>query len=168
MNPLSAAEYNGAASGLSLLPTAGALIGAPAKELWIFYNLIPIAGILTICLSLGGTTMPSRTREYYPKKAYDFGGLLVSASIGKKLGVQLDGLDNNKEMAQLFAEQVKERADDQRGASYCKIWLAIMTLLVFNIETLVILMVRRMRSSHTMVVQGRPGLAIFPLVDFHR
>ena len=39
---ISAYEASGASGALSLLPTAGALIGAPAKELWSLYKLTPI------------------------------------------------------------------------------------------------------------------------------
>lgn len=49
-NPLSAAEYNGAAGGLSLLQTAGTLIGTHARELWVVYKLVLVAGILKMCL----------------------------------------------------------------------------------------------------------------------
>lgn len=139
LNPISAAEYNGAAGGLSLLPTAWALIGAPAKELWVVYKLMPIAGILTMRLSLGGTIMPSQAGDYDPKTAYDFDGLLVSESVGKEVDVKLDEKDNDKGKAEIFAEKVKERAEDQRGASYGKIWVAVVILLGFNIEILVIL-----------------------------
>ena len=41
----SQAEYSGAAGALSLLPTAGALIGPPAAEMWIVFKLVPIAGV---------------------------------------------------------------------------------------------------------------------------
>ncbi|ERF76036.1 hypothetical protein EPUS_01369 [Endocarpon pusillum Z07020] len=139
LNPLSAAEYNGAASGLTLLPTAGALIGAPAKELWIVYKLMPVAGVLTMCLSLGGTIMPSQAGQYDPKGAFDFGGILVSDRKARKEYAKLDEETKHNGQAQLFAEKVRERADDQRGANYGKIWLAVVMLLAFNVQIVVIL-----------------------------
>lgn len=52
------AAYQAGASGattlLTLLPTAGALIGTPTRELWILYKLMPLAGIASMVLSLGG------------------------------------------------------------------------------------------------------------------
>ena len=50
---LSNAEYDGASSALSLLPTAGALLGASIWEMRIVYKMVPLAGILTMILSLG-------------------------------------------------------------------------------------------------------------------
>ena len=52
------ASSNGSTALLTLLPTAGALIGAPTKELWVLWNLVPIAGIFSIALSLGGNIVP--------------------------------------------------------------------------------------------------------------
>jgi hypothetical protein len=73
LGALSAAEYNGAAGALSLLPTAGALIGALTKELWVVYKLMPLAGVLTMFLSLGGTITPSQAGDYDPKASFSYG-----------------------------------------------------------------------------------------------
>ena len=53
------AGSSGASGGLTLLPTAGALIGAPAKELWVLFKLVPVAGFLSMLLSLGGNIVHS-------------------------------------------------------------------------------------------------------------
>lgn len=49
---------NGATNLLTLLPTAGSLIRAPAKELWVLYKLMPLAGLLSMAFSLGGNIIP--------------------------------------------------------------------------------------------------------------
>lgn len=83
--------------------------------------------------------MPSQAGDYDPQRAYHFDGLLVSEDVGKEVDVKLDEKGIEKGKAQLFAEKVKERAEDQRGASCGKIWLAVVTLLAFNLEILAIL-----------------------------
>lgn len=49
---------------LTLLLTAGALIGAPAKKLWVSYKLYPIAGFFSSALALGGSIIPHQVSEY--------------------------------------------------------------------------------------------------------
>ncbi|KAJ8108579.1 hypothetical protein ONZ43_g6382 [Nemania bipapillata] len=72
---LNNAEYNGAAGAMSLLPTAGALLGAPTREMWIVYKLVPIAGILSMFLSLGGSITPSNVGDY-EDEPFSFGGFI--------------------------------------------------------------------------------------------
>lgn len=72
------AEYGGAAGALSLLPTAGALIGAPAAEMWIIFKLAPVAGVLSMFLSLGGTITPSSASDYDLQKGLSYGGMMAS------------------------------------------------------------------------------------------
>ncbi|KAF2471137.1 uncharacterized protein BDR25DRAFT_367836 [Lindgomyces ingoldianus] len=55
---------NGSTTILTLLPAAGALIGAPAEELWVLYKLMPLAGVLSVALSLGGNIIPRRINDY--------------------------------------------------------------------------------------------------------
>lgn len=64
MGQLNAAEYNGAAGALSLLPAAGALLGSPTHEMWIVYKLVSVAGVLSMFLSLGGSITPSNVSDY--------------------------------------------------------------------------------------------------------
>ena len=48
---LDAADHSVASGAFTLLPTAGALIGAPTRKMWIVYKLIPVADILRMFLS---------------------------------------------------------------------------------------------------------------------
>ena len=43
--PVQIASTQASSGALTLLPTAGALIGAPSKELWVVYKLMPVAGV---------------------------------------------------------------------------------------------------------------------------
>jgi hypothetical protein len=58
------AEYAGAASVLSLLPTIGALFGPPTSEIWRLKSMVPIGGVLAMGLSFGGALMPVRAEDY--------------------------------------------------------------------------------------------------------
>ena len=64
LNSLRASEYQGAAGVLALLPTIGALMGAPAPEIWRLLTLYPLGGILSIFLSFGGAIMPVDVEDY--------------------------------------------------------------------------------------------------------
>lgn len=129
LGQLNAAEYSGAAGALSLLPTAGALIGAPAKEKWIFYNLVPVAGVLSMFLSLGRTVTHSKAGDYDPKSGFSYGGIMPST----KSQTALDTIDNknsNRSGAEKFAATVRDRVmDDVGGSRYRKVWLGVVAQL---------------------------------------
>lgn len=44
--------------------TAGALFGAPAKELRVLYRLRPLAEVLSLILSLGGNILLMESTDY--------------------------------------------------------------------------------------------------------
>lgn len=80
VGPVLASETAGASGALSLLPTAGALIGAPAKELWVLYKLMPLAGILSMMLSLGGNIVPTSSADYEVNaEKFSYGGYIASS-----------------------------------------------------------------------------------------
>lgn len=66
LNQLRAAEYNGAAGVLALLPTIGALLGAPTNEIWRLLTIVPFGGVLAMFLSFGGAILPVRVEDYEP------------------------------------------------------------------------------------------------------
>ncbi|KAJ9613488.1 hypothetical protein H2200_003430 [Cladophialophora chaetospira] len=139
---LNAAEYSGASGALSLLPTAGALIGAPAKELWIVYKLMPIAGVLSMLLSLGGTITPSDSQDYDVSKGLRFGGLMRSrqkpddkpqekGDNGRAGSPRLERKPVPMSKEQAFAEKVFQRAQDDSGNSYARAWIGVGLQMIF-------------------------------------
>ncbi|GIZ46185.1 hypothetical protein CKM354_000932300 [Cercospora kikuchii] len=64
LNELRRAEYSGSAGVLALLPTIGALLGAPTNEVWTLLTILPFGGILAMALSFGGAIMPVRIEDY--------------------------------------------------------------------------------------------------------
>ncbi|KAL9626043.1 MAG: hypothetical protein Q9204_007629, partial [Flavoplaca sp. TL-2023a] len=64
INYLRVGEYTGAASVLALLPTIGALLGAPTTEIWRLLTVVPFGGGLAMLLSFGGAILPVRVEDY--------------------------------------------------------------------------------------------------------
>lgn len=64
LNELRRAEYAGAAGVLAILPTIGALLGAPTNEVWTFLTILPFGGALAMALSFGGAIMPVNVEDY--------------------------------------------------------------------------------------------------------
>ena len=64
LNNLRSAEFTGAAGVLALLPTIGALLGAPTSEIWRLFTVLPYGGVLAMFLSFGGAIMPVDANEY--------------------------------------------------------------------------------------------------------
>jgi hypothetical protein len=108
-----AASANGASTLLTLIPTAGALIGAPAKELWVLYKLMPIAGVLSMLLSLGGNIVPMDLNDYETVEQFSYAGMIPTAD-SKADGVAFQPVGETE--AERFASQVYLRALDARGA----------------------------------------------------
>lgn len=61
---LRAGEYNGASGVLALLPTIGALLGAPTSEIWKLWTIVPFGGALAMFMSFGGAILPVRVEDY--------------------------------------------------------------------------------------------------------
>ncbi|KAL8741854.1 MAG: hypothetical protein Q9190_005589 [Brigantiaea leucoxantha] len=115
IGPLRAAENAGSSGALTLLPTAGALIGTPTKELWVVYKLMPLAGVLSMLLSLGGTMIPSHASEYEVKASgFSYGGLMATTKEDEKEDYSDAQLDDRTE-PEKFAARVEHRSKDLRG-----------------------------------------------------
>lgn len=122
------AAYQASSSGsttlLTLLPTAGALIGAPAKELWVLYKLCPLAGFFSSVLALGGSIVPNQVSEYASLEDFSYAGMPSTNSVDGLMKRRLSGktwpeqLDDDPDLiAERFADQVHARAIDNRGTA---------------------------------------------------
>jgi hypothetical protein len=118
VGPVYQAEAGGASGALTLLPTAGALIGAPAKELWVLFKLVPLAGVLSMLLSLGGNIVPQTLAEY-DKEAFSYGGMIATEE-GTNPNFAQD-FKLAKTSPQEFAKVVRQRAHNHHGSSKWKI-----------------------------------------------
>lgn len=64
LNGIRTAEYAGAAGVLALLPTIGALLGAPTNEIWRLLMMIPFGGLIATACSFGGAILPVKVKDY--------------------------------------------------------------------------------------------------------
>lgn len=124
--PLTIADDSASSGALTLLPTAGALIGTPTKELWVVYKLMPIAGVLSMLLSLGGNIVPTDARDYeLNASAFSYGGMIATDN-EEELEDREDRQQSSESEAKLFAARVEQRSKDVRGGTkYVRVWYGI-------------------------------------------
>lgn len=173
---LNNADYSGAAGALSLLPTAGALLGAPTREMWIVYKLVPLAGLFSMFLSLGGSITPSNVGEYDPSEPFSYGGYmpttgvtatrrLPASSASSVAGYAAspgfaEAQQEEKSPAAQFAEQVKQRAEDDSGGG---IRLGIFLAMALQCALMVCLLVPMWYAQRGAVVTWWCRVCFFPL-----
>ncbi|KAI4137528.1 MAG: hypothetical protein LQ341_005110 [Variospora aurantia] len=161
LGTLNSAEYNGAAGALSLLPTAGALVGSPTKELWVLYKLMPLAGILSMFLSLGGTMVPTQAGAYDPKVSFTYGGMIATTSLiaEKRRQEELeDARTSLMSPAEVFARRVQRRAEDDRGGIYRNVWIGIAIQAVLIATILIALWFGQMGVVIVSIVENFVGV----------
>lgn len=124
--PLVQTETSGSSGALTLLPTAGALIGAPTKELWVVYKLMPIAGVLSMLLSLGGNIVPTDASDYeLNSAALSYGGMIATHTDDQE-AEEMEEHHSSLFGAQAFAAKVEARSRDMRGGTkYIRVWYGI-------------------------------------------
>lgn len=133
---LRSAEYAGAASVLSLLPTIGALLGTPTSEIWRLKSIVPFGGILAMTLSFGGALMPVRVEDYETSESTQ------NAAMGSIISLRKQFTSNRKDEETIdqkldrLSDKVRERIDQHSSVRLPKpslilgmgvmIWLGIM------------------------------------------
>ncbi|KAI2629549.1 hypothetical protein GGR54DRAFT_267464 [Hypoxylon sp. NC1633] len=112
VGPIYAAENSASSGALTLLPTAGALIGTPSKELWMLYKMVPLAGVLSMMLSLGGNIVPDSSVDY-ERDGFTYGGIIGSddTAPGEGVDTPVGQMD-----ASTFAKEVLRRARRETGS----------------------------------------------------
>lgn len=136
IGPLAAASNSAGCGALTLLSTARALIGSPTKKLWVVYKLMPLAGILSMLLSLGGSILPSNASDYELSPAtFSYGGLIATEHEEPKVEAPKAEEPKAKEIedqrsgpvgAHAFATKIKIRAGNlQGGTKYDYVWCGI-------------------------------------------
>lgn len=136
IGPLAAASSSAGCGALTLLPTAGALIGSPTKELWVVYKLMPLAGVLSMLLSLGGSIVPSNASDYELNPAtFSYGGLIATEHEEPKVEApkaeepkakEIEDQRSGRPSAHAFATKIKKRAGNFKGGTkYGYVWCGI-------------------------------------------
>lgn len=125
LHPLRQAEYSGAASVLSLLPTIGALFGPPTGEIWRLKSIVPFGGFLAMTLSFGGTLMPSRVEDYENTIAMRNTAIGSILSLRKNLpGGQKSGQSIDEKL-QILGDKIRERIDQHQSVRLPKTYLFV-------------------------------------------
>lgn len=125
LNEIRRAEYGGAASVLSLLPTIGALLGTPTNEIWKLMSIIPFGGGLTMLLSFGGAIMPVRVEDYehvITKKNIAIGSII---SFRNHHMPNQGPEETSEEKLKLLIDTVRKRIDQRESARLSKKYLAV-------------------------------------------
>lgn len=114
LNKLREAEYAGAASVLSLLPTIGALLGPPTSEIWRLKSIVPFGGVLAMTLSFGGAILPIRVEDYeiLSKRNTAIGSVM---NLQKILSGSHGGEQPIEEKLQMLGDKVRERLDQRES-----------------------------------------------------
>jgi len=108
---------------MTLLPTVASLLGASSEEMWELYKLMPLAGVLTMFLSLGGTINPNAEINSQLKakmrERYD-----VDGRNGMYQGIpdQEPQSHIDDETVKQFAEKVKHRAGSRGALDKTRHW----------------------------------------------
>ncbi|KAM6537939.1 hypothetical protein FALCPG4_003835 [Fusarium falciforme] len=119
--------------------------------MWIVYKLVPLAGLLSMFLSLGGSITPSNVGEYDPAEPFSYGGFMpatrvraakrrpttpASSAPGNRGAANTFEAENEQTEAQAFAQEVLQRAEDDSGGGIkFGIFLAMALQFVFTIAT---------------------------------
>lgn len=111
------ANMSSASSLLTIIPAAGVLIGAPAKELWVLYKLCPLGGVLSMLLSLGGNMVPGKTDDYQIDE-FEYDTMMAAPAEEKKSERQeQEEADAKLTEAERFANKVLKRARGTTGTN---------------------------------------------------
>ncbi|KAI9779650.1 MAG: hypothetical protein M1816_003455 [Peltula sp. TS41687] len=131
-------EYAGAAGVLSLLPTIGALLGAPSNEIWRLLSIIPFGGALAMALSFGGAIMPVKVEDYehaINKRDIAIGNIISLKNNYISGQGEQETIDDK---LRLLVDRVRQRIDQRESArlskKYLTVGLAGMVLLLFGAQ----------------------------------
>lgn len=117
LTQLRAAEYNGAAGVLALLPTIGALLGAPTTEIWRLLTVVPFGGGLAMALSFGGAILPVRVEDYENDSSTDKITLGSIVSLRAKRGKAADHVE---EETRAKLDQLVEKIEARMRQDECQ------------------------------------------------
>ncbi|KAH7083744.1 hypothetical protein FB567DRAFT_446817 [Paraphoma chrysanthemicola] len=118
------AEYNGASGVLALIPTIGALLGAPTNEVWTLLTILPFGGGLAMALSFGGAIIPVHVEDY--EIAMRKGDIVVGSIVSFRTAWgekgQSPSFDRNLD---LLDEKVSARITDEESLRPDKKFIAV-------------------------------------------
>jgi len=130
------AEYAGAASVLALLPTIGALLGAPTSEIWRLLTVVPFGGGLAMTLSFGGAILPVRVEDY--ENALNMHRVAIEGSVASGTKGPRRSEDAHNEM-HTGVDQVVEkilarmRQDESQRLAKGHLWVGLLGMIMLSV-----------------------------------
>ncbi|MCJ1266332.1 hypothetical protein MMC22_006215 [Lobaria immixta] len=128
-------EDAGAASVLALLPTIGALLGAPTSEIWRLLTVVPFGGGLAMTLSFGGAILPVRAEEY--ENDLNRNKIAIERSVASRVKGSTQSEIAQKEIDGGL-DQVMERIlarmrqDESQQLAKGHLWVGLVGMIVFS------------------------------------
>ncbi|KAF1841303.1 uncharacterized protein K460DRAFT_419389 [Cucurbitaria berberidis CBS 394.84] len=137
LSELRKSEFSGASGVLSLLPTIGALLGAPTNEVWTLLTILPFGGSLAMLLSFGGAIMPVRVEDY--EIAIKKGNIAIGSIVSFRNTYVEGGVERDSSFTRnldLLDEKVSARIANAKslrpGKSLITFGLVAMVLLIIS------------------------------------
>lgn len=130
------AEYTGAASVLALLPTIGALLGAPTSEIWRLLTVVPFGGGLAMTLSFGGAILPVRVEDY--ENALNMHRVAIEGSVASGTKGPRRSEDAHNEI-HTGVDQVVEkilarmRQDESQRLAKGHLWVGLLGMIMLSV-----------------------------------
>ena len=144
LNNLRSGEYSGAAGVLALLPTIGALLGAPTTEIWRLLTVVPFGGYMAMTLSFGGAILPVRVEDYENDMGTDrmtsFGSIVSLRA--KRNKTDEDAKESKKKLDELVKKiGVRMRQDESQRLPKSQLALGLlgMVLLFLGAQTAMVI-----------------------------
>ena len=87
---------------------------------------MPVAGILSMLLSLGGSIVPSNASDYELNPAtFSYGGMIATQHEEQE-AEEIEDRRSGQQGAHSFAAKVKAKSQDRRGGTrYIRVWCGI-------------------------------------------
>ncbi|KAJ4259933.1 hypothetical protein NW757_001881 [Fusarium falciforme] len=136
--------------------------------MWIVYKLVPLAGLLSMFLSLGGSITPPNVGEYDPAEPFSYGSFMpttrvraamrrpttpASSAPGNRGAANTFEAENEQTEAQAFAQEVLQRAENDSGVWG---WMYFWYFLVTGVSIFDNLVATPFTTSWTIRVSRKP------------
>lgn len=161
------AEYAAATSVLVLLPTIGALLGAPTAEIWRLFTIIPFGGFLAMTMSFGGAIIPVRVKDYETNangQRTTIGRSVVTTAnaLGNPESAEDDEFDYTGDVVQDIRRRLRQ--DESHRLAKGHLWLGLTAMFVFFCGAQAVMVVIEQGSMVLYICTSRYWMHIWYLI----
>ncbi|KAF7509883.1 hypothetical protein GJ744_007394 [Endocarpon pusillum] len=131
LGQLRLAEYTGAASVLALLPTIGALFGAPTTEIWRLLTIVPLGVVLQWHSPLGGAILPVHVEDYEDDTETDKRAIIKNARFHAKRPRKTgDTAKETYPKQQVHEIMARIRQAESKRLAKGHLWLGLLAMII--------------------------------------